>query len=102
MNGACSSHGREEKQYTVLVRKSEGKRPIGRQRLRLEGNIKMAFKEWHGRGLTAFSWLKTGVGKGLLASTVTTYLLRKILETFSVGEKLSAAQEGQHSMELDG
>jgi hypothetical protein len=33
---------REEKvAYTVLVRKPEGKRPLGRPRHRWEGNIKM-------------------------------------------------------------
>jgi hypothetical protein len=35
--------------YRVLVRKPEGKRPLGKPRLRWEDNIKMDFKE-EGRG----------------------------------------------------
>jgi hypothetical protein len=31
--------------YNILVRKPEGKKPLGRPRRRWEGNIKMYFKE---------------------------------------------------------
>jgi hypothetical protein len=31
--------------YSVLLRKSEGKRPLGRPRCRWEGNIKMDLQE---------------------------------------------------------
>jgi hypothetical protein len=36
---------RERNAYVVLVRKSEGKRPLGRPRLRWENNIKIHLKE---------------------------------------------------------
>jgi hypothetical protein len=41
MGRACSTHGREENPYRVLVGEPEGKRPLGRHRLRWEDNIKM-------------------------------------------------------------
>jgi hypothetical protein len=43
MDGACSTHGRDEKY--VLVRKPEGKEPLGRPRLRREDNIKMELRD---------------------------------------------------------
>ena len=43
--------------HRVLVGKPEGKRPLGRTRLRSEDNIKM---DLHGRGL----WGLDGVGSG--------------------------------------
>ena len=46
MDGACSKYGREGRcVYRVLVRKPEGKRPLGRPRRRWEDNIKMDLKE---------------------------------------------------------
>ena len=47
MGGACSAYGGEERRgvYTVLVGKSEGKRPLGRPRRRWEDNIKMDLQE---------------------------------------------------------
>jgi len=40
-----------------LVRKPEGKRPLGRPRHRWEDNIKMDLREWEG-------WRLDGVGSG--------------------------------------
>jgi hypothetical protein len=45
--------------HKVLMGKPEGKRPLGRPRLRWEDNIKMDFQEV-GRGL----WGLDGVGSG--------------------------------------
>jgi hypothetical protein len=39
MGRACSAHGREEECIKVLVRKLEGKRPVGIPRRRCEDNI---------------------------------------------------------------
>jgi len=50
--------------YRVLVRKPEGKRPLGRPRHRGEDNIKMDLQEvgvWIGS-----SWLRIGTGGGHL------------------------------------
>jgi len=37
--------GEMRDEYTVLVRKPEGKKPLGRQRIRWEDNIKMYLQE---------------------------------------------------------
>ena len=45
MDGECSTYGGEESLYRVLVGKPEGKRPLGRPRVRWEDNIKMDLQE---------------------------------------------------------
>ena len=49
MGGACSTIVEGRDVYRVLVRKPEGKRPLGRPRRRWEDNIKMDLQEV-GRG----------------------------------------------------
>jgi hypothetical protein len=44
MGRACSTYGERRGAYRVLVRKPEGKRPLGRSRCRWEDNIKMDFQ----------------------------------------------------------
>jgi hypothetical protein len=41
VNGTRSTHGEWRGVYRVLVRRPEGKRPLGRPRCRWEDNIKM-------------------------------------------------------------
>jgi len=48
--------------YRVLVRKPEGKRPLGRHRLRWEDNIKMDLQEVEYGVWTGWSWLRIGTG----------------------------------------
>jgi hypothetical protein len=45
MDVACSSDGEGRGVYRVLVGKHEGKRSLGRPRLRWEDNIKVDFQE---------------------------------------------------------
>jgi hypothetical protein len=45
MGGACSKFGKRRSLYRFLVRKPEGKRPLGRPRRRCEDNIKMGLQE---------------------------------------------------------
>jgi hypothetical protein len=46
---ACSTHEVKRNAYGILVRKPEGRRPLGRLRRRLEDNIKMGRREkWMG------------------------------------------------------
>jgi hypothetical protein len=52
--------------YRVLVRKPEGKRPLGRLRLKWEDNIKMDLQEVGCGVWTGSSWLKIGTGGGHL------------------------------------
>ena len=50
VGGACFAHGEGRGVQRVLVGKPEGKRPLGRPRLRWEDNIKMDIQEvgWGG------------------------------------------------------
>jgi hypothetical protein len=41
----CSTNGEKRNVYTILVRKPEGKRPLGRLRSRWVDNIKMDLRE---------------------------------------------------------
>ena len=45
MGGAFSAYGEKEGICWILLGKPEGKRPLGRPRLRLEDNIKMDIQE---------------------------------------------------------
>jgi hypothetical protein len=45
MGGACSTDGEESGVCRVLIRKPEGKRPLGRPRRRWEYNIRMDLQE---------------------------------------------------------
>jgi hypothetical protein len=56
--------GEESKVYKVFVGKPEGKRPLGRPRW--EDGIRMDLKEIGMMVCTAFNWLRTGTGGGLL------------------------------------
>jgi hypothetical protein len=52
MGGACSMYGEGTGAYKILVGRPEGRRPLGRPRLRWEDNIKIYVQEvgW-GHGL---------------------------------------------------
>jgi hypothetical protein len=59
--------GEERKVNKVLVGKSEGKRPLGRPRRRLEDGIRMDVREIGLEGVwIGFDWLRTGTSGGLL------------------------------------
>jgi len=45
MGGACSTYGGRRGAYRVLVGKSEGRRPLGTPRRRLEDKIKLGLQE---------------------------------------------------------
>jgi len=66
MGGVCSTYGDRRRVYSVLVRKPEGKRPLGRPRHRWEDNIKKNIQEVGWRAWTRFIWLRIGTGGGLL------------------------------------
>jgi hypothetical protein len=59
----------EGKLYKVFVRKTEGKRPLGRPRRRWEDGIRMDLREtdWGGGEVwIGFDWLRIGTGGKLL------------------------------------
>ena len=66
MGGTCSPYGEMKGAYRILVGKPEGKRPLGRQRLRWEDNIKMDLQEVGCGVWTGSSWLRIGTGGGHL------------------------------------
>jgi hypothetical protein len=45
VGGTCGTHEGGEGVYRVLVGRPEGKRPLGRPRLRWENNIKLDLRE---------------------------------------------------------
>jgi hypothetical protein len=45
MGEACSAYGEKEGLYRIMLGKPEGKRPLGRPRLRLEINNKMDLQD---------------------------------------------------------
>jgi hypothetical protein len=55
MGEACSTDGRGKGAYRVLVRKPEGKRPLGKPERRLEDNIKMDLQEV---GCVGMDWIE--------------------------------------------
>jgi hypothetical protein len=63
MVGACSTNGGEER---ILVRRPDGKKPLGRPRRRWEKIFKMDLQEWGGQTWTGLIWLRIGTGGGRL------------------------------------
>jgi hypothetical protein len=61
--GHVARTGENRGVYSVLVGKREGRKPLGRPRLRWEDNIKMDLQEvrW-----TGSIWLRIGTAGGLL------------------------------------
>jgi hypothetical protein len=54
MDGACSMYRERRGVYRVLVRKPEGKRPLGRPRRRWDNDIKMDIREM---GCGGMDWI---------------------------------------------
>jgi hypothetical protein len=61
MGEAGSAYRGEERRIQSVMGKPEGKRPIGRTRLRWEGNVKMDLQEV---GCESSSWLRIETGGG--------------------------------------
>jgi hypothetical protein len=54
VGGTCGTHREGRGVYKVLVRRLEGKRPLGRPRRRWEDNNKMNFREM---GIDGANWI---------------------------------------------
>jgi hypothetical protein len=63
--GHVARMGAKRGAYRILVRRAEGRPPLGRPRRRWEDNIKMDLQEV-GWNMTGLSWLRIGTGGGLL------------------------------------
>jgi len=64
--GHVACIGKRRGAYMVLVKKPEGKRPLGRPRLRWEDNIKIHLQEMEWGARTGLIWLRIGTGGSLL------------------------------------
>jgi hypothetical protein len=64
--GHVARVGERRGAYRALVGKPEGRRPLGRPRLRWEDNIKMDLREVGWRAQTGLIWIRIGTGGGLL------------------------------------
>jgi hypothetical protein len=64
--GHVAGMGEERKLYKVFVRKSEGKRPLGRPMRRWEDGIRMELMEIGWGVWIGFDWLRIGIGGKLL------------------------------------
>jgi hypothetical protein len=58
MGGACNPMGEKRNAFRLLMKKSEGKRPLGRPRRGWVNNIKMDLSEivWGGVNLTGLTY----------------------------------------------
>jgi hypothetical protein len=61
MDRACSLHGEKRNLYKILVRKPEGKRPLGRSRCRWEDDIEKDLRE---RVLDHLDWINLAQNMG--------------------------------------
>jgi hypothetical protein len=67
MGGACDAHGKIRSSNRILAEKPEWERPLRRQRLRWEDNIKIDL------GTRFWAWIgfiRLGIGGGLLKSVM--------------------------------
>jgi hypothetical protein len=71
MGGTCSTNGEKRIVYRILVVKPEGKRPLGRPRLRCEDNIKVDLREtvWGG-----MDWIHVGQDRDQWRALVNTVM----------------------------
>jgi hypothetical protein len=60
MGGACSAYGEGRGVYRILVRKPEGRRPLGRPRRRWEDNIRLDLWEV---GCGCVDWMELAQGR---------------------------------------
>ena len=63
--GHVARIGRRESTYSALVKRLEGKKSLGRPRLRWEDNTKLIFKKWDGEASTGLVCLRIVTDGGL-------------------------------------
>jgi hypothetical protein len=66
MGGVRSTRGRDDKCIKILVRKLDGKRPLGTPTRRWEDNITMDLRETRCEDVDWMLWLKISTSYGLL------------------------------------
>jgi hypothetical protein len=79
MNMAYSTNGENRNAYRILVRKPEGKRPLGRPRRKWVDNMEMDFR---GIGWVSMDWIDLSQDRDqwrALVTTVMNLLVHKVL-----------------------
>jgi hypothetical protein len=92
--------GSEKNAYRIMVGKPEGKRSLGRPRLRCVDNDKMNVREIGWGGMDWIDLSKDMDQWRALVNKVMNLRFHKILGISGVAAKLAASQEGLSSMEL--
>jgi hypothetical protein len=69
MGRACSTKGEKRNPYRILVRKPEGKRPLGRPRCRWVDNIKIHLRKI---GWDVMNWIDLAQDRDQLRALVNT------------------------------
>jgi hypothetical protein len=75
MGGACSAYGEGRGVYRVLVRKPEGRRPLGRSRHRWEDNIRIDLREV---GCGCVDWMELAQGRDRWRALVSAVLIFRV------------------------
>jgi hypothetical protein len=71
MGGACSTIGEKRNAYRILVRKPEGKRPLGRSRRRWVNNIRKNLREI---GWGSMDWIELAQNRDQWRAVVKTVM----------------------------
>jgi hypothetical protein len=84
MGRACSAYGERRGVYKVLVEKPEGKRPLGRPRLRWEDNIELDLQEV---GCEIMDWIELAQVRDMWLSHV--HVVMNLQVSLNVGKFLT-------------
>jgi hypothetical protein len=76
MGKTCGTHGRERNVYRVLMRKPEGKKPLGRPRRRWEDRIRMDLRE---SGWGSVDWIQLAEDRDRWRALVNTVMNLRVL-----------------------
>jgi hypothetical protein len=75
MNRTCRTNGAKRIAYVMLVRKLEGKRPLGRSRHMCVGNIKMNLREI---GCSGMDWIDLAQDRDQWRAVVNTVMTHRV------------------------
>jgi hypothetical protein len=98
-DGACSGYGERRGVYRALVRKYEGKTPLGRTRRRWEYNITMDLQDVRCGTWTGPSWLRIEIGDRHVWLRQWTFVFHKMRGISWLAEDRLASQEGLSLMD---
>jgi hypothetical protein len=92
IGGACSTNGAKRNAYRILVRKPEGKRPLGRFRRGWDDNINMELRDI---GCGSMAWIDLAWDRDQRKALVNTVVNLQV--PFNVWKFLSSCTAGRFS-----